>query len=203
MFPEAGGFDYYYGFHDGCVDYYSHRFYWGVPVRPNFPDLWRNREKIFEDGQYLTERFGDEASAFIAKPRRQQFFLYTALNAVHYPMHAPQKYVDRFPNLPKERQMYAAMLSAVDDAIGRVLAALKRSGQHADLFAGRQWRYHRKESWTEPADCDSEKKRSLPRFQVQYLWQGGHRSCHDRGHFPHDLWPDRGRAADRPHDQWS
>jgi len=127
--PNAHGFDYYYGFHDGCIDYYSHRFYWGDPARPNFHDLWRNREEIFEDGQYITERFGEEASQFIAKPRQQPFFLYTALSAVHYPMHAPAKYLQRFPNLPKERQMYAAMLSAADDAIGKMLATLERTGK--------------------------------------------------------------------------
>jgi arylsulfatase A-like enzyme len=132
--PNAHGFDYYYGFLDGCVDYYSHRFYWADPNRVNFHDLWRNREEIFEDGQYLTERFGDEASAFIAKQRSQPFFLYTALNAVHYPMHAPKKYVDRFPNLPQERQMYAAMLSAADDAIGRMMDALERSGQMSNTL---------------------------------------------------------------------
>ncbi len=132
--PNAHGFDYFYGFHDGCVDYYSHRFYWGDPARVNFHDLWRNREEVFEDGRYLTERFGEEASAFIAKPRTKPFFLYTALNAVHYPMHAPQKYVDRFPNLPKERQMYAAMLSAADDAIGHMLEALDRAGQASNTL---------------------------------------------------------------------
>ena len=132
--PNAHGFDYYFGFHEGCEDYYSHRFYWGEPARANFHDLWRNREEVFEDGQYLTERFGEEASNFIAKPRRQPFFLYTAFNAVHYPMHAPLKYVDRFPHLPKERQMYAAMLSAADDAIGRMLAALERTGQTSNTL---------------------------------------------------------------------
>ena len=132
--PNAHGFDYYYGFLDGCVDYYSHRFYWADPTRVNFHDLWRNREEVFEDGRYLTERFGEEASAFVAKPRQNPFFLYLALNAVHYPMHAPQKYVDRFPNLPKERQMYAAMLSAADDAIGSMLKSLEQSGQAANTL---------------------------------------------------------------------
>ena len=50
-------------------------------------------------------------------------------NGVHYPMHAPAKYVNRFPNLPRERQMYAAMLSAADDAIGEILATLDRTGR--------------------------------------------------------------------------
>lgn len=127
--PNAHGFDYFYGFHEGCVDYYSHRFYWGEPKRPNFHDLWRNREEIFEDGQYLTERIGQEAAAFISRRREQPFFLYTAFNAVHYPMHAPQKYLERFPNLPAERRMYAAMLAAADDMVGEIVIALERTGQ--------------------------------------------------------------------------
>jgi arylsulfatase A-like enzyme len=127
--PNAHGFDYFYGFHEGCVDYYSHRYYWGEPKMADFHDLWRNREEIFEDGQYLTERIGQEACSFIEKQAGRPFFLYTAFNAVHYPMHAPRKYVARFSDLPPERQMYAAMLSAADDAIGSMLAALERIGQ--------------------------------------------------------------------------
>ncbi len=127
--PNAHGFDYFYGFHEGCVDYYSHRYYWGEPKRANFHDLWRNRQEIFEDGRYLTERIGEEAAAFIDRQRERPFFLYTAFNAVHYPMHAPQQYVERFPNLPPERRMYAAMLAAADDRIGDMVAALERTGQ--------------------------------------------------------------------------
>jgi arylsulfatase A-like enzyme len=127
--PNVHGFDYFYGFHEGCVDYFSHRFYWGEPKRVNFHDLWRNREEIFEDGEYLTERITDEATAFLQKQRTNQFFLYTAFNAVHYPMHAPRKYVERFPNLEPERQMYAAMLSAADDGVGRIIQTLEQTGQ--------------------------------------------------------------------------
>lgn len=127
--PNAHGFDSFYGFLEGCVDYYSHRFYWGEPKRANFHDLWRNRQEIFEDGRYLTERIGEEAVSFIRQRRQQPFFLYTAFNAVHYPMHAPQKYLDRFPNLSPERRMYAAMLSAADDQIGAMVSALESTGQ--------------------------------------------------------------------------
>ncbi|HZS55189.1 MAG TPA: sulfatase-like hydrolase/transferase [Bryobacteraceae bacterium] len=127
--PNAHGFDYFYGFHEGCVDYFSQRFYWGEPKRVNFHDLWRNRDEIFDDGQYLTERIADEACAFIQKQRGTPFFLYAAFNAVHYPMHAPHKYVERFPNLNPERQMYAAMLSAADDGVGQIIQALEQTGQ--------------------------------------------------------------------------
>ena len=132
--PNAHGFDYFYGFHEGCVDFYSHRFYWGEPNRANFHDLWRNREEIFEDGSYLTERIGEEAVAFIHRKRESPWFIYTAFNAVHYPMHAPKKYVERFPNLEPERRMYAAMLAAADDEIGRILDTLERSGQRQNTL---------------------------------------------------------------------
>jgi arylsulfatase A-like enzyme len=132
--PNAHGFDYFYGFHDGCVDFYSHRFYWGEPARANFHDLWRNREEIFEDGRYLTERIGEEAASFVGRKRDSPWFLYTAFNAVHYPMHAPEKYVERFRELEPERRMYAAMLAAADDAIGNVVAELERTGQRENTL---------------------------------------------------------------------
>ncbi len=127
--PNAHGFDYFYGFHEGCTDYFSHRYYWGEPRIANFHDLWRNRDEIFEGGQYLTGRIADELVQFIESAKSQPLFLYAPFNAVHYPMHAPEKYIARFPNLPRERQMYAAMLSAADDGVGRIVAALERSGK--------------------------------------------------------------------------
>lgn len=126
--PNAHGFDSFFGFHSGCVDFYSHRFYWGEPRRVNYHDLWRNRTEIFEDGQYLTELIAREAKGFITQHRSQPFFLYVPFNAPHYPMHAPRKYVDRFPDLEPERQMYAAMLAAVDDGIGEILATARQLG---------------------------------------------------------------------------
>lgn len=122
--PTGHGFDSFYGFHSGCVDYYSHRYYWG----DNYHDLWRNRTEIFEDGQYLTDRISDEAADYISRNRSNPFFGYIAYNAPHYPMHAPEKYKARFPGLAKERQTYAAMIAAVDDGIGRIQRALETAG---------------------------------------------------------------------------
>jgi arylsulfatase A-like enzyme len=126
--PNAHGFDRFVGFHAGCIDYYSHRYYWGEPRTVNYHDLWRNRMEIFEDGQYSTEIFAREAAQFIRENRNNPFFLYVPFNGVHYPMHAPKKYVDRFPDLEPERRMYAAMLSAVDDGVGLVRRTLQETG---------------------------------------------------------------------------
>ncbi|MEK7408884.1 MAG: sulfatase-like hydrolase/transferase [Acidobacteriota bacterium] len=126
--PNARGFDYFYGFHSGCIDFYSHRYYWGEPRTVNYHDLWRNRTEIFEDGQYMTELITREAKAFLTANRSKPFFLYVPYNAPHYPMHAPRKYVERFAGLEPERQMYAAMVAAVDDSVGEIMTLVKRFG---------------------------------------------------------------------------
>ena len=60
----------------------------------------------------------------------QPFFAYVAYNAPHYPMHAPQKYLDRFPDLPPDKRIMAAMISAVDDGVGEIVESLRRTGQY-------------------------------------------------------------------------
>jgi arylsulfatase A-like enzyme len=129
--PNAHGFDYFYGFLPGCVDFYSHRFYWGETARGrtvNYHSLFRNRGEIFEDGEYLTDRIGQEASAFVRRNWTRPFFLQVTFNAPHYPMHAPARYLDRFSNLEPERRTYAAMLAAVDDAVGSIRDSLAQHG---------------------------------------------------------------------------
>ena len=132
--PNAHGFDRFVGFHSGCIDYYSHRYYWGEPRTANYHDLWRDRTEIFEDGQYFTELIAREAKNFIQENRARPFFVYLPFNGVHYPMHAPRKYVERFPQLAPERQMYAAMLAAVDDAVGEIVATVKKLGLAGDTW---------------------------------------------------------------------
>jgi arylsulfatase A-like enzyme len=126
--PNAHGFDRFFGFHSGCIDFFSHRYYWGEPRTVNYHDLWRNRTEVFEDGAYATELFAREAVEFVRDNRSRPFFLYLPFNAVHYPMHAPRKYVERFASLDPERRMYAAMLAAADDAVGQVMGAVRAAG---------------------------------------------------------------------------
>ena len=126
--PNAHGFDRFFGFHSGCIDYFSHRYYWGEPRTVNYHDLWRDRTEIFENGEYSTELFAREAAQFIRDHRAGPFFAYVPFNAPHYPMHAPQKYMERFVGLEPERRTYAAMISALDDGIGLVMRTLREQG---------------------------------------------------------------------------
>src|SRR5206468_4541536 len=123
--PNAHGFDRFFGFKSGCIDYYSHRYYWGEPRTVNYHDLWRDRTEIFEDGQYSTDLFAREAVRFVRERRAEPFFLYLPFNAPHYPMHAPARYRERFAKLDSERRTYAAMIAAVDDAVGQVMGTLR------------------------------------------------------------------------------
>ncbi|HEU5071227.1 MAG TPA: sulfatase-like hydrolase/transferase [Verrucomicrobiae bacterium] len=92
--------------------------------------LWilRNYEPV-KTTNYLTDEFSDEAVRFIDRNKDKPFFLYLAYNAPHAPLEATEKYLSRFPNIKNpKRRTYAAMISAVDDGVGRVLAALRQQG---------------------------------------------------------------------------
>ncbi len=132
--PGANGFDNFYGFMAGCVDYYSHIFYWGMADGHTDPthDLWDNGTEVYENGKYMTELITEKAVEEIRNRTKEEapFFMYVAYNAPHYPMHAPEKYTKRFAHLPWDRQIMAAMISAVDDGVGEILDELKRTGQY-------------------------------------------------------------------------
>lgn len=128
--PNSNGFDEFNGFLAGCLDYYSHIFYYGMADGKFNPthDLWENENEVYDNGEYLTERITKKSIDFIQKHKDEPFMLYVAYNAPHYPMHAPEKYLKRFENLPWDRQVMAAMISAVDDGVGEIRAELERQG---------------------------------------------------------------------------
>ena len=134
--PNANGFDEFSGFLAGCLDYYSHIFYYGMADGGKNPthDLWENGDEVYANGEYLTERITRKSVDFINRHRDEPFFLFVSYNAPHYPMHAPQKYIDRFPDLTWDRQIMAAMLSAVDDGVGEITETLKKHGLFDDTI---------------------------------------------------------------------
>jgi arylsulfatase A-like enzyme len=84
---------------------------------------------------YLTDALADRATAYIKQHASEPFFLYLAFNAVHTPMHVTEKYLARFPNIQdQQRRTYAAMLSAMDDGIGKTLATLREHNLEQDTL---------------------------------------------------------------------
>jgi len=118
-FPTARGFDEFYG-SLGQSNYYT----------PRICDSRKGPKSflIQEPGYYLTDDYSRRAVEFIDKHQAEPFFLYLPHFAVHKPNQATDKYLERFPNVsdPK-RRTYVAMLSAMDDAVGLVLEALRRN----------------------------------------------------------------------------
>lgn len=87
--------------------------------------IMRNHEHV-KTQKYLTDEFSDEAVSFVTRHQEQPFFLYLAYNAPHTPLEATDEYLARFDHIKaKKRKTYAAMVSAVDDGVGRLLDRLK------------------------------------------------------------------------------
>lgn len=87
--------------------------------------IFRNNEMIAVTN-YLTDEFSDEAVRVIERNKERPFFLLLNYNAPHPPLEAPAEYLARFPNMDGQgRKTYAAMMSAVDDGVGRILKKLR------------------------------------------------------------------------------
>ncbi|HEX5025186.1 MAG TPA: sulfatase-like hydrolase/transferase, partial [Agriterribacter sp.] len=123
--PNQQGFDYSFGHMGGCIDNYSHYFYW---EGPNRHDLWRNGTEIWEDGKFFPDMMVEEASRFLDKNKNSSFFLYWALNIPHYPLQGQEKWREYYKDLPSPRDKYAALISTMDEKIGTVLQKLKALG---------------------------------------------------------------------------
>ncbi|MBS1829565.1 MAG: arylsulfatase [Acidobacteria bacterium] len=120
--PNARGFDHFYGHVNAEIDYYTHTKLDGL-------DWQRNGKGVREEG-YATDLLAAEAIRWLeARNRTRPFFLYLPFNAVHSPLQAPEALLAKYASIAnRNRRAYAAMLDAMDTAIGRVLNAI-----HSDL----------------------------------------------------------------------
>jgi arylsulfatase A-like enzyme len=118
--PRQRGFDYHYGAVLGEIDYYTH-------ASSNIRDWYRNDKPLKEEG-YVTQLLGKDAAARIMEhDPKTPLFLYLAFTAPHAPYQAPKEYLDRYKDInDPARRAYAAMISCMDDEIGKVLSALEK-----------------------------------------------------------------------------
>ncbi|MFC7337442.1 sulfatase-like hydrolase/transferase [Haloferula chungangensis] len=85
------------------------------------------KDRYFNDkGEYLTDRFTDEAIAFIERKSGDPFFVYLAYHAVHAPFEPKPELVEKYKKLKAPDPEYAATVEAVDQNLGRLTAALER-----------------------------------------------------------------------------
>ncbi len=81
-----------------------------------------------ENEPYHIEACSEAASTFINMHKNEPFFFYLAYRAPHVPLDATKKYLDRFPGeMPERRRQALAMLSAVDDGVGKVVKTLEEN----------------------------------------------------------------------------
>ena len=122
MHPQQRGFDEFFGFLGGAHSYFD------------AGGFLRGTEPV-KEMDYATDAFGREAAAFVERRSARPWFLYLAFNAVHTPMHATDARLKKFAHIADERRRtYAAMMSAMDDAIGQVRAKLAATGQEQNTL---------------------------------------------------------------------
>ncbi|MBP85583.1 MAG: arylsulfatase [Planctomycetaceae bacterium] len=118
--PTRRGFDHQYGHYNGALDYFTH-------IRDGGHDWHRDDRPNYDEG-YSTNLIGEAAARIIADHNKSKpLFLYVPFNAPHTPLLAPEEYIRRYADMPnKQRRIFAAMVTCMDDAIGRIVAALDK-----------------------------------------------------------------------------
>ena len=119
--PMRNGFDYFYGFHAGAIDYISHT-----------DDLYENEKPIHKEG-YLTDIWADKTVEIINKHHSKPFFIAVMFNAPHWPWQGPgdKAYPGaRFENWTGggSPAIYANMVKSLDDAVGKIVKAVDDAG---------------------------------------------------------------------------
>ena len=131
--PTAHGFDYFFGFKSGYIDYYQHTTGTDAPVRA---DLFENDRPV-EVAGYMTDLITERSVRFIEQNGGRPFFLDVSYNAAHWPYQRPDdpsiarddgRHLGPFDDPTNTRADYVAMLERADQGIGRILAALDKAG---------------------------------------------------------------------------
>lgn len=158
--PNAHGFDYFFGFLSGLVDYYQHTDQTGSH------DLYENGKPVHVDG-YMTDLITERSMKFIEQNAARPFFLEVAYNAAHWPFQVPDKpsvapdnarFVQPNEENTSTRRDYAAILERADQGVGRIVETLQKLGLTRNTLViftndnGGEWLsrnaplYHRKDT---------------------------------------------------------
>ena len=122
----ARGFDEFYGTSENTPFFHPTNF---IDTRVS-----KNVTPVTDDSFYTTDAYAARAVDWLSRQEDKPFFLYLPFNAQHAPLQAPAKYLRRFPNLTGDRKIFAAMMSAMDDAVGVVLEKVREMGQEENTL---------------------------------------------------------------------
>ncbi len=129
--PEVGpnkyGFEYAYGYLHGQIDQYSHEY-------KNGDRSWHRNGQFIDEEGHATDLIANEAIKYIKEIRDKSkpFFLYVPFSVPHYPLQEEDKWVEPYAKTikNKSRRLYAASVTHMDHAIGRILEALREEKLH-------------------------------------------------------------------------
>ena len=135
MHPLKRGFNEFFGFLGGGHQYFPSAWQIVDPLSvddegASYKTKLNRGLAVVEEQEYITDAFSREAVSFVDRNRNNPFFLYLTYNAPHSPLQAPDQYLSRFKHIAdSKRRTYAAMVSAIDDGVGKLLDKLKETGQ--------------------------------------------------------------------------
>ncbi|CAM1305413.1 Uncharacterised protein g4037 [Pycnogonum litorale] len=137
MTPTHRGFDSFYGFYNGAIDYYTHEqiCYWNHREPKDCRGLdFRDNERIVTDETYTTELFRKRAIDIIQNhPNDRPLFLELSFQAVHAPLQVPERYLKGYEKVADDsRKVYSGMVTALDEAVGKVVETLKVTGLYSN-----------------------------------------------------------------------
>ncbi|WPR71111.1 sulfatase-like hydrolase/transferase [Flavobacterium sp. NG2] len=121
--PNNQGFDHWFGFPGGGMNY------WGTPTDA-IHTVYRNGIPVPEkELSYLTDNFTEETIKFINQKDKKPFFIYLAYNAPHAPDQATKQYLENTKHIEYGgRSVYAAMVNGVDAGVGKIDSTLVANG---------------------------------------------------------------------------
>ena len=122
--PTSYGFDTSYGYLHGQIDQYTH-------IYKNGDISWHRNEKFIEEEGHATDLLADEAVRRIENSTADKpFFLYTAFSVPHYPVQEPEEWTAPYKGKIEhpDRLIYAASMTHMDHAIGRIMQAVESKG---------------------------------------------------------------------------
>jgi arylsulfatase A-like enzyme len=92
-------------------------------------------QKVEDDDFYTTDAYGDRAVDWLERNKEKPWFLYVPYNAQHAPLQAPERYLERFEHIAEQkRRTFAAMMTAMDDATGKILDKVRDLGQEENTL---------------------------------------------------------------------
>jgi arylsulfatase A-like enzyme len=127
--PRQYGFGRTYGYLHGQLDQLTHRY-------KNGDRTWHRDDVFLDEPGHATDLIAEEAVRYLKTERKQPFFLWVAFSVPHHPIQEEERRVAPYRETIKDpsRRLYAASISHMDEAAGRIIDTLEKTGQAKDTL---------------------------------------------------------------------